>query len=107
MGMLVSIYRSDYDSDLNVFKGKNQLVVVNCEGPFQPDDDSPAAKLLSHGYGKGHYLVPDDDDFEGVQMHGGTFASTFDSRWSEIVGYGAVAIYDRRESYDLAKKLSR
>ena len=107
MGMLVSIYRSDYDSDLNVFKGKEYVVVTNCDGPFKPNEAMPAARLELYGNGKGYYLVPDDDGFDGVQMYGGTFASTSDSRWSEKVGYGAIAIHDRRESYDLHETLNR
>lgn len=105
MGISVSIYRSQYDSDLNVFKGYKRVCVTNVEGPFEPNENTPAARLEKlHGH---YVLVPDDSGFDGVQMFGGTFASTSDSRWFQATGQQAVAIHDRRESYKEYAEYSR
>lgn len=104
MGLLVSIHRGDYDSEMNVFYGKRQVTVVNVEGPFEPREDAPAAKLVK-GYGNTVIIVPADSDFDGAQMFGGTFGATSDSRFQraveEIVGVShfAVSIHDRRETW--------
>lgn len=112
MGLLVSIYRDDYDSEMNVFYGKTKLVLVNVEGPFEPSADAPAAKLVQ-GYGKTAIIIPAENDFEGVQMNGGTFASTSDSRFQRAVeglvgvSHFAVAIHDRRETWAQYEQFSR
>ena len=112
MGLLVSIYRSDYDSTMNVFHKKTKLVLVNVSGPFEPTADAPAAKLVQ-GYGKTAIIVPEDSEFNGVQMNGGTFASTSDSRFQraveDLVGVShfAVAIHDRRETWEQYDQFSR
>jgi hypothetical protein len=105
MGLIVSIYRDGYDSTMNVFHGKSQITLVNVEGPFEPSDKAPAAKLVA-GYGKTAIIVPATDElFDGVQMMGGTFASTSDSRFQRAVeklvgvSHHAVAIHDRRETW--------
>lgn len=112
MGLLISVYRSDYDSKMNVFHGKRQLVLVNVEGPFQPSENAPAAKLVQ-GHGKTAIIVPADEGFEGVQMNGGTYGSTSDSRFQRAVeslvgvSHFAVAIHDRRESWAEYEKFSQ
>jgi hypothetical protein len=46
-------------------------------------------------------VIPADKDPNTMQMMGGTYAATSDSRWSEAVGiYGAVPIHDRRETVE-------
>lgn len=102
MGMIVSIYRDDYDSSLNVFNGVRTVTVVNVPGPFEPTPDRPAARLDRNAFGN-PILVPDVSTSEGMTpyMFGGTFAATSDSRWRESVGiYGAVPIHDRSETWD-------
>jgi hypothetical protein len=111
MGLLISIYRSDYDSTMNVFHGKRQLVLVNVSGPFEPSEDAPAAKLVQ-GYRNTAIIVPADEYADGVQMSGGTFGSTSDSRFSEAVkaltgsSHFAVAIHDRRETWEEYERFS-
>jgi hypothetical protein len=89
---------------MNVFHDKRQITLVNVEGPFEPSENAPAAKLVA-GYGKTAIIVPADDEFDGVQMSGGTFASTSDSRFQRAVeklvgvSHVAVAIHDRRETW--------
>jgi hypothetical protein len=108
MGLIVSIYRSEYDCELNVFYGKTHVTVTNVDGPFSPREDAPAGKLIQHA---GNWvLVPDDGYTEelGPQMAGGTYATTSDSRWSEKIGtYGATPIHDRRETWAQYEALSR
>lgn len=98
MGLIVSIYRSDYDCDLNYFYGKKSVTVINAEGPFEPTEDRPAA-IIKDGYTPGSKIIVPADDYKGVQMSGGTFASSCDSRFSEAAGtYNAISIHDRRET---------
>jgi hypothetical protein len=111
MGLLVSIYRSDYDSTMNVFKGKRQVTLTNVSGPFEPTEDAPAAKLVQ-GYGKTAIIVPEDEYTDGAQMFGGTYAATSDSRFSEAVkalsgiSHVAVAVHDRRETWEEYERFS-
>jgi hypothetical protein len=108
MGLLVDIYRSDYDSDLNAFHGKKWVTVVNVDGPFDPTPDAPAARLV-HRATFPPYLVPDDgwNDNDGPTMYGGTLADSSDSRWNAATGHRAVHIHDRRESWPLYDLMSR
>jgi hypothetical protein len=113
MGLIVSIYRADYDSTMNVFHGKSRITLVNVDGPFQPTENAPAAKLVA-GYGNTAIIVPaDETEFDGVQMMGGTFASTSDSRFQRAVeklvgvSHHAVAIHDRRETWAEYEAFSR
>jgi hypothetical protein len=113
MGLIISIYRSDYDSRMNVFHGKSSVTLVNVDGPFEPSDKAPAAKLVQ-GYGKTAIIVPADDNFEGVQMSGGTYGSTSDSRFQRAVeeltggvSNFAVSIHDRRETWEQYEQFSR
>jgi hypothetical protein len=99
MGLHVSIYRSDYDCELNVFHGKKGVTITNVEGPFRPSDDFPAA-IIKDGYTPGSKIVVPVDEVpdNAIQMMGGTFASSSDSRFSQAAGtYNAIAIHDRRE----------
>jgi len=108
MGLMVSIYRSDYDSALNHFKGRKKIVVVNVDGPFSPNDEMPAALLIAGPGGHGHLIVVPaelNEDGEYVpliknhacRMDGGTIADWSDSRWSEATGRRPVRIHDRFE----------
>lgn len=107
MGLIVSIYRSDYDSSMNVFHGTKGICLTNVAGPFEPSEDYPAGKIVFRGTTP--YIAPDDDftDSDGVQMNGGTFAYTSDSRFSEAIKmYGALPIHDRRESWAVYESMS-
>jgi hypothetical protein len=108
MGLIVNIYRSDYDCELNVFYGKKSVTVINVDGPFEPTEDRPAA-IIKDGYSAGSkIIVPADEYKDGAQMSGGTFASSSDSRFSNAVGtYNAVPIHDRRETWAEYERYSR
>lgn len=98
MGLRVSIYRSDYDSALNVFSGLKNVTVVNVDGPFDPMPDAPAARLSTNALGDPIIVPIDKPDGAIGPMMGGTFAHTSDSRFSAATKfYGAVAIHDRYE----------
>ena len=108
MGLIVNIYRSDYDSTLNVFNGKSRICVTNMEGPFQPDEDMPEAELALNQLGNPIIRPVFAEPYEGVLMAGGTFANSSDSRFREAVGiYGAIPIHDRVESWALYESMSR
>lgn len=112
MGLRVSIYRSDYDCDRNVFFGKKSVTLVNVDGPSEPTVDAPAARLVQ-GYGKTAIIVPMDDYLDGVQVMGGTYAGSSDSRFHRAVenlsgnSHFAVAVHDRRETWEMHDALSR
>lgn len=107
MGMLVSIYRDEYDCDLNRFHRAKRLCVVNVDGPFTPCKDYPAAKLVKRG--RNYVVVPVEEPGEGrtPYMDGGSYAATSDSRWSSVVGFSAIPIHDRSETWELYDQLSR
>lgn len=110
MGIVVNVYRGTYDCTNNGISSKfDTLCVVNCEGPFQPDDKHPAVLLQQHVKGSLR-LVPASFKhgmwraFPGWAMHGGNYGATSDSRFIAkcewFLGhhfYGAVAIHDRYE----------
>ena len=113
MGLILDIYRSDYDSELNVFRGKKSVTVVNIEGPFEPTEDRPASYLTGNAYGN-PIIVPNSwrelQDESGLVMFGGSYATTSDSRLREALGihdfYGAIPVHDRVESWEEYRRYS-
>jgi hypothetical protein len=111
MGIRASIYRDDFQpTHLNVFGSVNNLTIVNAEGPFQPDEEAPAA-LITYGYRDTVRIVPailKDGEWTEMPatagpsgMFGGAYVATSDSRFSEATGmYGAVALHDWYESWE-------
>ena len=109
MGLIVSIYRDQYDSQYNAFHGKQRVTVVNVSGPFEPSADAPAALLSTNAVGDPIIVPTFIDELGDYQpakragmigpMYGGTIADTSDSRWREAVGgYHGLPIHDRFES---------
>ena len=113
MGLLVDVFKNgDIDCTNNGISSKAKtLCLVNVEGPFSPNAQTPAA-MLAPGNGKGLVkIVPAalDDIGEYIKdrrwcMMGGNFAYTSDSRFHRAVeritghaSYGAVPIHDRIE----------
>lgn len=101
MGLIVSIYRDNYDSTSNVFHGRSRIVVVNADGPFEPSDDMPAAMIASNALGN---PIIRPADMNARPVFGGTYGCTSDSRFREaqaaVTGqaiYGALPIHDRIE----------
>ena len=107
MGMIVNVYRSKglYGMDCTnggISSKADGLCIVNVEGPFNPCDKYPAAKLSKH---VGHAIIQPEGMERKWVMFGGNYASTSDSRFSQaiekLIGhrfYGAVPIHDRIET---------
>lgn len=82
------------------------FTVMNCEGPFEPCEEYPAAELVMAepiGGRKILRLIP-QSKIDKWTMFGGNYAGTSDSRFSRLCDkllggtfYGAVAIHDRVE----------
>lgn len=114
MGLLVEVFRASehYDCTRNGISSKaHRICLVNVEGPFTPNAQTPAAMLVK---GNGHGLVKivpaeylEIGEYRPVQqwcMMGGNYGSTSDSRFHRAVealtghpSYGAVPIHDRIE----------
>lgn len=114
MGLHVNVYKSgDYDctagGESSYVKG---FTVVNCDGPFEPSEDYPAAVIVKQkfGFGCSLKLVPESKVDHGGTMFGGNYASTSDSRFGQacrdligdkdlgnMYGLGAIPIHDRVE----------
>lgn len=104
MGLLAHIYRDSLGDSSNrgISSRATRVVVVNVDGPFTPDDDTPAVELRQGALGS---VVAVPLECEGKwTMNGGCFVSTSDSRFSrkveELLGtrfYGAVPLHDRVE----------
>lgn len=106
MGLRVNIYRSGYDSPLNVFFGRYAVTVTNVDGPFEPSENEPAALIVRNA--RGTYIVPADSP-SGLlgPMNGGTFAASSDSRFRDFVDlYGAIPVHDRFETPEQYRNLS-
>ncbi len=107
MGMRVCVYRdagSDYDCTNNgVTVRATRLCVTNVEGPFEPDEDTPAVRLVEGNLPETAKIVPEEVGGKW-SMFGGNYASTSDSRWSTAIekitgtrSHGAIAVHDRVE----------
>lgn len=79
---------------------------------FSPTEDAPAAIIKYRTMGSKRLVSV--EPLEGVEsgkgtpwMAGGSYVSSSDSRWGELVGfYGAVSLHDRTESWALYDALS-
>ena len=106
MGLHVNIYKCQKfgDCTLNGVSSRDieGLCLTNVEGPFEPSDHYPAAKLKKGPFNSLHIKPAWNEDEH--TMDGGNFAATSDSRFSDACRarlghhfYGAVAIHDRVE----------
>lgn len=112
MGLNISVYRNaEFDTDCTnggITSMFNQLNVVNLDGPFEPDEKSPAVLLVDdRPTGKPYpKLVPAEWNeekgewvrCEGWYMAGGNYGGTSDSRFkAEGMSHGILPIHDRKE----------
>ena len=113
MGMIVFTYSNSYGSD-STLGGESSynkgFVVTNCEGPFEPGEEFPAAKLIKQkfNFGCSLKLVP-ESKLDKDTSFGGNFAFTSDSLFGKkcrellgkdlgnVYGLGPVPIHDRVE----------
>jgi len=108
MGLTVRIFSDGSDCTNNgqssTAKG---FTLTNVDGPSEPSDDYPAAKLVAVRININNStmlrIIP-DVVAEKWNMFGGNFGYTSDSRFSRACedlldgnGYGAVKIFDRVE----------
>jgi hypothetical protein len=120
MGLIVSIYRSDFRSRNNLLNDYKEITIVNVPGPFDPAPDRPAANLklgfpghfpfvepdidYLHGIGKFHNVAENDD-----VMMGGSFVYTSDSRFGMAIrdlsdsenDYYALPLHDLSRDLEL------
>ena len=87
----------------NVETGVHKLTIINADGPFEPNDEAPAAVIALTPLNNAK-IVPADDPEGNNVMFGGNYAACSDSRFGyaikKLTGqdfYGAVPIHDRKE----------
>lgn len=114
MGLLASVYRDDFSGTRCLLKAARQVVVLNAEGPYQPDRDRPGVVLARGAGGAGIVIaLPADRDgrplplsgSSGPLMFGGAYIATSDSRFGEAVrglggpSHAAIPLHDWQESW--------
>ena len=106
----VSVYRNGRVDCTNggISSKFNELLVICDEGYINIDENDPPKNLAHivkrHLFGGDIYHIEPYDAPKGAGwMMGGNYAATSDSRFGRMIGgmYGAVAIHDRDESWDL------
>lgn len=103
MGMIVYVYRNPLGDCTNngASSRVGRFCVTNIEGPFEPTDDAPAARLIRGPYDSLRLVPQALIDAKAWVMFGGNLAMTSDSRFSAAVkamgGADAVKIFDRVE----------
>ena len=104
-GLLVNIYRSDYDCELNALHGKKSAVLTGVDIPeiFEPSEDAPEV-ILGLPRGGYNYCSPIQAVPEGHTgyMSGGTFVYDCDSRFPFD---GPIALHDRTETWELYNRM--
>ena len=118
MGMHVYVYKQADpwfgDSSLNGVTNRfNKLCVINMDGPFEPDEETPAVRLVNGNLPGTVKIVPDNVG-DRWPMFGGNYAATSDSRFGEAISkmtgkkfeHGIVPVHDRFESAELHAYLS-
>ena len=116
MGIQVNVYRqvpygNEFLDSMDTTAGGESsyckgFTVVNADGPFEPNEDYPAAELVMAepiGGRKILRLIPVSKKDKWTQF-GGNYAGCSDSRFSDLCDkllgasfYGAVAVHDRVE----------
>ena len=116
MGMIVHVYRDSFADCTNggVSSQYDGLCVVNVDGPFDPCDKYPAAKLVDDApMGRPYPKIVPLDLLESNKwvMFGGNIAHTGDSRFKQAVEKwgggpaGALPIFDRVEQSKVIKNV--
>ena len=107
--------RGDYDCTNNGISSRFRELLVICDDGFiTVDENNPPENLCKvvhrHLFGGDVYHIEPVVPPQGAGwMMGGNYAASCDSRFSELCGhqYGAVAIHDRQESWEMYDLLSR
>ena len=95
-GLILEIYRSDYDCIINKMKGIKSVVLVDKRIPeiFTAREDMPAVKIVTRNlFGKDYTHAEPLEP--GFYAFGGTFLYTSDSRLSSVAKY-PIPLHDRQ-----------
>lgn len=107
-GLIASVFKSDLgDCSNGGISGKvESVVIVNCNGPFDPSESMPAVEIRTGNLPGTVKAIPVEgkDENKIGWMFGGTFIYTSDSRFP--YNY-PVPLHDRQESQELNEILSR
>lgn len=111
-GLIAYIYRNGRDSSNGGISSRVDSVVV-LGGPeiFEPGADRPAVKLVRRQFGSGVYIHAEPVDKPAGDlvgpMFGGTYISSCDSRWRDLVGHSyPIPLHDRWETPEQYRMLS-
>lgn len=106
MGLIAHIYRGTLGDCTNDGHSKHvdRITITNVDGPFEPTDEYPAARL-EMGPGGNPVIRFEADAERGRGMFGGNYAKCHDSRMTAavdtLVGHkmfgSPIAIHDRFE----------
>ena len=102
-GLIVSIYKNDYDGTLNGVTSKARDALLVGEGVAQvfEEDESrrPTLKLVKRNIGGKEYLhaEPVYPKKQGITMSGGNFVYTHDSRFPNRY---PISVHDRIETQE-------
>ena len=127
MGLRVKIFRGDYDSDCNAFRGARGVTLVNVPGLDEPDVDYPGAELVQGPGNGGPVVAALPRPGMCGPMFGGTYAGdSYSEDWQTALraldgqgpraqGFmgaagrrlGPVPVHDRFETWAQYDMLSR
>jgi hypothetical protein len=95
-GLILEIYRSDYDCRINKMNGKKSVVLVDNNIPeiFTADNEMPAVKIVKRHLFGSDYIHAEPIE-PGYYAFGGTYIHTSDSRVREIATY-PIPLHDRQ-----------
>lgn len=94
-GLLVSIYRDNYRSKINVLDGKSKAVLIDDSlvELFEPTDDAPAIRLVRRNLFGKEYIHAEPME-KGSYSFGGSYIAATDSRFRELNKY-PIPLHDR------------
>lgn len=103
-GLPLEIYRSSYDSAMNVMNGKKSVTLIDARMPklFEADEEAPAIRLVTRNLFGKQYTHAEPME-AGNYAFGGSFVFTSDSRLRDHFDY-PIPLHDR--NMNLEKKVS-
>lgn len=95
-GLILEIYRSDYDSVINKMNGIKSVVLVDEKIPkiFEAREGMPAVKIVTRNLFGSNYTHAEPIE-PGFYAFGGSFLYTSDSRLKEVATY-PIPLHDRQ-----------
>jgi len=94
-GLTASIYRSDYDSKINVMYGKKSVTIIDDQISelFEPDENHPPVRIVRRQLAGGEYIHAEPME-PGYYAFGGSFIHCSDSRIRSLNKY-PIPLHDR------------